>query len=66
MIQDVEMLDVFRIKGFICENDQWFEMNATRQSMSLTPISIGQDVMIVIGEHLNKEEIQSYFHKKTS
>ncbi len=31
--------------------------------MSLTPISIGQDVMIVIGEHLNKEEIQSYFHK---
>lgn len=66
LFNDTRCGDVFRIKGFICENDQWFEMNATRQSMSLTPISIGQDVMIVIGEHLNKEEIQSYFHKKTS
>lgn len=64
MIQDVEMFFVSR--ALFVENDQWFEMNATRQSMSLTPISIGQDVMIVIGEHLNKEEIQSYFHKKTS
>lgn len=57
---------IFRIKGFLYENDQWFEINATKQNISLQPISIGQDIIIAIGENLNKEQIQIYFNKKTS
>ncbi len=59
---DDECGGVFRIKGFmeISENN-WIELNATRKEMEVKPIDKGQDVIIVIGEHLNKERISSYF-----
>ena len=66
IFDDLSCGHIFRIKGFLCENEQWFELNATRQNISLQPISIGQDILIVIGENLNKEQIQNYFNKKTS
>lgn len=59
---DDECGGVFRIKGFmeISENN-WIELNATRKEMEVKPIDKGQDVIIVIGEHLNKEKISGYF-----
>lgn len=51
---------VFRMKGFISVEDQWIELNATKDHISLKPISIGQDILIVIGEELNQEQIQKY------
>lgn len=59
---------VFRIKGFVnlqdsnnLEKDNWIELNATHNEIRIQPISKGQEVIIVIGEELNKEAIEKYF-----
>ena len=50
---------VFRIKGFQkLEDGTWIELNATRQTTEIHPIREGQEVLIVIGEGLVKEEIE--------
>lgn len=54
---------VFRIKGFILENDQWIELNATKDQMTIENIEKGQEIIIVIGEALNQEKIQEYIKK---
>lgn len=50
--------DVKRIKGFI-KNDHgtYVEINATREKSVFVPIADGQEIIIVIGEHLNKERL---------
>lgn len=53
IFNDPECGKVFRIKGFIPENDQWVELNATKD----------QEIIIVIGESLNKEKIEEYIKK---
>lgn len=52
---------VFRIKGFILENGNWFELNATQSNIEIKPINNGQEIIIVIGENMNKSEIDKYF-----
>lgn len=52
--------NVFRVKGFINDGG-WLELNATRQSINLAPIDNGQDIIIVIGEQLNKDKIEQIF-----
>ena len=51
--------DVFRIKGFVFENDIWYEINATKRDFDVKQIKNGQDVIIVIGECLNQNLIES-------
>lgn len=51
--------DVFRIKGFVFENDTWYEINATKRDFDVKQIKNGQDVIIVIGECLNQNLIES-------
>ncbi len=55
---------VFRIKGFLkleaCEGENWIELNATNNEIRIEPISKGQEVIIVIGEKLNKKAIEKY------
>lgn len=61
MFADEKCGDIFRIKGFLKENaDKWLELNATHSKITLQPIAEGQDVLIVIGERLNKEAVESY------
>ncbi len=48
--------DVFRVKGFI-RGDGWYELNATANQFRLAPIGNGQDIIIVIGENLDKSRI---------
>ena len=51
--------EVFRIKGFVKNKDrQWMELNATHDSRTLEPIAVGQEVLIVIGEHLQEDKIR--------
>lgn len=51
--------EVFRIKGFQkCEDGKWLQLNATKRGISIAPIEAGQEVLIVIGEHLNEENIR--------
>ena len=52
---------VFRIKGFIIENSQWYELNATHNNTEVKPIENGQEIIIVIGENMDKSKIDAYF-----
>ncbi len=60
IFEDSACGDVFRIKGFLQEKENWLELNATHHDITLKPIEAGQDVLIVIGEKLNEEKIRYY------
>ena len=65
ILEDPECGKVFRIKGFVKvqEDDpegKWLELNATRKEFSLKTISVGQEVVIVIGEEMKEEKIKEY------
>ena len=61
IMEDPACGSVFRIKGFTQETDgSWTELNATHHEITLRPIEAGQKVIIVIGEHLEEEEIRKY------
>ena len=61
ILEDKECGRVFRVKGFLKdEAGEWLELNATHSKITLQPIAEGQDVLIVIGERLNKEAVESY------
>lgn len=54
---------VFRVKGFQrLDNDQWIEVNGTKQGIQIRPIAAGQEILIVIGEDLKQEEIERILH----
>ncbi len=50
---------ILRAKGFFKDQDTWYQFNATKADFELTPMAVGQEVFIVIGEDLNQEAIQS-------
>ena len=49
---------VLRVKGFVPDGEQWFELNATADGRTASPIPQGQEVLIVIGEGLQKDKIE--------
>lgn len=55
--------NVFRIKGFVRKNGGWLELNATRSQISVSEAAAGQDIIIVIGESLNKDKIDSVMNR---
>lgn len=62
LMKDKECGDVIRIKGFMKNPDgTWYEANATKTRIDMHPVDKGQEVLIVIGEHLVKEKINKYF-----
>ena len=62
VMNDEKYGNVFRVKGFLHnEDDTWTEVNATRKDMAITPITKGQEVIIVIGEKLKKDLIEKLF-----
>lgn len=62
IFSDTQAGNIYRIKGFIKDQDgSWLEVNATRQNVSIQPIAVGQELFIVIGEHLDQERIGSYW-----
>ena len=48
---------VLRVKGFVQDASGWVELNATADGLTANPIPNGQEVLIVIGEGLQKETI---------
>ncbi len=64
ILNDTTCGQVMRVKGFIQMNDQWYELNATHHEITIQEISLGQEIVIVIGEHLQEEMIQAYFARK--
>lgn len=55
--------NVVRIKGFIYENHKWNKINITDSINEIEPINVGQNVLIIIGEKLNKELIEEIVKK---
>ena len=66
---------VFRMKGFMRIDDDensgqseqaqengnhWIELNATKNEITIRPLHVGQEVLIVIGEELQEDKIKSY------
>lgn len=49
---------ILRIKGFVPDGGGWVELNAARDTMTVQPIPNGQEVLIVIGEGLQKDAIE--------
>ena len=54
---------VLRVKGFAPTRDGWLELNATAAGQTLAPIPQGQDVLIVIGEGLDRARIETQLHR---
>lgn len=55
--------NIVRIKGFLPDEDgSWLEFNATHRELNVQRIEKGQEVIIVIGEALDKEKIQEYWN----
>lgn len=50
-----------RIKGFTSDGNGWLELNASRDAMTLKPIAKAQEVIIVIGEQLNRAAIEAHW-----
>ncbi len=50
--------NVLRVKGFVEEDGRWYELNAAAAGLTAAPIPQGQQVLIVIGEGLDKARLE--------
>lgn len=58
ILHDTACGSIFRIKGSLQDdNGQWLKINITRQKTEIAPVADGQAVLIVIGEHLDLEQL---------
>lgn len=52
---------VYRIKGtFSTPDEPWIAVNAMSDSICLTPVTYGQEILIAIGRNLNEAQINSH------
>lgn len=49
---------VLRVKGFAVQQGQWLALNAAADGLTVQPAAEGQDVLIVIGEGLEKQAVE--------
>ena len=63
LFEDPACGQVLRVKGFAPTRDGWLELNATAAGQTLAPIPQGQDVLIVIGEGLDRARIETQLHR---
>ena len=64
ILKDPACGKVFRIKGFQkLPDNTWIAVTATHQKTEIHPIPNGQAILIVIGEGLHPEAIESYWGK---
>ncbi len=62
LFADEKTGNIIRLKGFIKNSDEeWLEVNATRDSVTICPISTGQELFIVIGEGLDEAAIGAHW-----
>lgn len=50
---------VIRAKGFVEEAGTWYELNAAADGLTVMPLPQGQPVLLVIGEKLNRAELET-------
>lgn len=61
LFDSTEYGNVLRIKGFVQDDNKWYQINATADSMETEEIAVGQEVIIIIGEKLTQDKIQELF-----
>ena len=62
VMRDTQCGQVYRIKGSLpWGNGGWCKINATREQTEIAPVSSGQPVLIVIGDHLALDRIDTHF-----
>lgn len=62
VIRDANCGKIYRIKGSLPSDDGgWRKINATRERTEIAPVPNGQPVLIVIGDQLALEKIDSHF-----
>ena len=66
LFKNEECGNIIRVKGFFKDDNLWYELNATHQEMRVSPIEKGQDIIIVIGEHMNQVCIEEIFGMKAN
>ncbi|MBQ7707102.1 MAG: GTP-binding protein [Lachnospiraceae bacterium] len=66
LFNDTSIGRVMRVKGFAKSDDKWYELNATSKGINENEISDGQNVIIVIGENLDKDKIDTSFNARFS
>ena len=54
---------VLRVKGFVQDETGWVELNATADGLNAAAIPAGQEVLIVIGEGLDKARIEQQLRR---
>lgn len=55
---------IYRIKGFTTDdNGNWLKVNALSGRIEIAPIAEGQTVFIVIGDNVNREQVDLHFKK---
>ncbi len=59
LFNNKEYGNIVRIKGFIYEDNRWNKINITSNIIENKPIDNGQNVIIIIGESLNKDLINN-------
>lgn len=55
--------NIIRIKGFIKHDNQYVEINKTKQQTNIENKEYGQQLLIIIGQNLHTNEINSLFFK---
>ena len=55
--------NIIRIKGFIKHKNQYVEINKTKQQTNIENKEYGQQLLIIIGQNLHTNEINSLFFK---
>ena len=64
VMDDKKCGNIFRVKGFMKISDNsWIQLNATHNEIRIEPIDKGQEVIIIIGEELDKQRLDKHFNK---
>ena len=62
VMDDKKCGNIFRVKGFMKISDNsWIQLNATHNEIRIEPIYKGQEVIIIIGEELDKQRLDKHF-----
>lgn len=61
LFSDVTLGNIRRVKGFFqIEEGKWLQVNATKGHLDTRIVSIGQEVLLVIGRDLNESRIREF------
>ncbi len=58
LLHDETCGQVYRVKGFVPQGEEWLEINANRDGISEERLKAGQNVVILVGEHMQEPRIR--------